>query len=1123
MYQGKSTLEGIVRRLGERAQQGHPVAILWDMDGTLVDTRPRMLASVHTYGRTDVRLTDVSPSWQETAQRLNLDPKRFQAVWQRVFWAYESFDADIENEEVAALARLAESLGVQTIIVTGRIEELRPVTARQLERLGLKPTRVFLKSEVGDCTPSVKAEVITQLAEEGLEMGAFVTDSVEEIGAVTPEVLSKAPDLSCIFVELEGLSPELREDVHRFTVPFRNGPRMAERPRFLAAGGGRMSFGYEAEYEIPRADPLLRLYDPEPEAGVSVEQWHRWSTQERTDWVFSRFPQPHSEEFDLPLTRNARHPELDFLPPGLFVDSDGNIEVVSAPTEDLALLWDQLERLEKVCGPPLLQVTVSVPLSAVPGGVKALDGYLSFHHLLDILERLHVGHKLYQENPEREVLLPFLHPWLGPMTADKHRFMRQYLEANANGERLDEKWVRLVDRAFSSFKYITGTAYRPALAGPDRVALEIRDAHRNKALLAQRVVRTATALLGELHAYEPFSQTLAFEPESDYARFQNEVREMLEEVISTRVRPEIDHMYSDYDRVALQVYRNFAFPLKDYADVGRALGEEVDTGAARRAYLDKLEELARANKEKAVTRREVQGALAAFAHESGLLERMKAFSERVMAQDRAREARSKVHSFLPLIHAVPRTAWTGSLTSRLERLQRRWPKHVFLLPNTEFQLRSGESVFRTCVLISVEGLSEPEIEPLRKDYLRAVSSGTLGIRTTDRGSLGLRFGEKVFSPGGWASEAEDYVPLPVGAGPEPLLELSSHEAYCLGRQLSAHEPCDEAARRLSASGWLRHLPLDPDGKLLEHELGLPYPESVETAAQVLDRVVACADEERLSHIVCWTRLAYEEQLLSIWNAPSTLRSGFPSSLKDDAPLRERLEGLVERWPGHARLVDGVPFSFPNQSQDRSVLVLALAGMSDEQFDQFREDYLDSVGADTISFPCRLRAEHLRTRIGKLALALSAEGVRVDFYEPPWKRRRMEAMIELQPREVTRLRAYVGAVIDNTLGTLGSITLGSGCRQTVGNLKDNKPTDGGEHNCTTWITLAPVQKGGGDLASLVEMPASWTSHDNPGWWSMFLTGASRSSRVHTVVYWTDLPLDQEPCTTGQPIPWDFNPH
>ena len=149
MAQGRSTLEEIVRRLGALASEGRPVAILWDMDGTLVDTRPRMLASVHAYGRTDVRLTDVSPSWQETASLLNLDPERFQAVWQRVFWAYESFDADIENEEVAELARLAESMGVQTIIVTGRIEELRPVTDRQLERLGLRPTRVFLKSEVG--------------------------------------------------------------------------------------------------------------------------------------------------------------------------------------------------------------------------------------------------------------------------------------------------------------------------------------------------------------------------------------------------------------------------------------------------------------------------------------------------------------------------------------------------------------------------------------------------------------------------------------------------------------------------------------------------------------------------------------------------------------------------------------------------------------------------------------------------------------------------------------------------------------------------------------------------------------------------------------------------------------
>ena len=1136
MSQGKATLEGIVRKLGALAQQGEPVAILWDMDGTLVDTRPRMLASVHTYGRTDVELTDVSPSWQETAHRLGLDPDRFRAVWQRVFWAYESFDADIENEEVAALARLAESLGIQTVIVTGRIEELRPVTARQLDRLGLKPTRVFLKSEMGDCTPSVKGKVITQLAQEGLTMGAFVTDSPEEIAAVTPEVLSHARDLECIFVELEGLSPQLREGVHRLTVPFRNGPRMAAKPADLAVGEGSLAFGFEAEYEIERAHALLRLYDPLPEAGLSAGEWHGLTAVERAEWVYSQFPEPHSEEFALPLKRNETNPLLDFLPSGLFVDSDGNIEVVSRPTEDLSLLWSQIERLENAVGPPLLQVTISAPGECLWEDPKALDGYLTFSHFLDILERMQIGARQYSENPDREVLLPFLHPWLGPMTAGKHRFMRQYLEANCRGERLDEKWVRLVDRAFSSFKYITGSAYRPALAGKDRIAIEIRDAHRNKALLAQRVSRHAVSLMSGLEPYKPFAGTWAFDSETDYEKLSPRVREMLESVIPTRERPEIDFMYSDYDRIALQVYRNFAKPLKDYSDVEGALDDGGDSdrlAVARQAYVEMLEKLALEREEKSEEqiRRELQGALAHFAVESGLAERFQRFSERCLSRASAREALNEVHRFLPLTRALPRTAWRGSLQSRLERLVSLWPEQVQVCSEVSVVSRGGVEASLPLVLLSVEGLSQSEREALRGDFLDAVALQTLGIRATDRGSLELRFGRFCYSPGGWSTEENEYRPFAVGAGMEPVLCLSSLESYCMGRQLAAHRPCDEAARRVSASGWLRHLSMGLGGETLEGALSLPRPESIETAIMVLERVVRCADSPRLGFVVQWTERSVEEWLARHGGAekpvlrfePSTIASGFPLSLKSEKPFSRRLEGLVERWPGHARLVENVPFVFGKGTKPRRVLVVALKGLVDDEFDAFREDYLDIIGADTVSFPCRLRAEHLRARVGKLALALSAEGVRVDFYEPPWNRRRMEAVIELEPSEVSRLRQYIGAVIDDTLGMLGPITLGAGCRKAANRLNDNRPADGGRHNCTTWVTLSPVCEDGRDLAQLVEMPDSWTSHDNPGWWSMFLTGASRSDRVHTVIYWTDLPLGEDPTRPGEPIEWDFNPH
>jgi len=421
---------------------------------------------------------------------------------------------------------------------------------------------------------------------------------------------------------------------------------------------------------------------------------------------------------------------------------------------------------------------------------------------------------------------------------------------------------------------------------------------------------------------------------------------------------------------------------------------------------------------------------------------------------------------------------------------------------------------------------------LRRDFLDAVAIGSLGLRSTDRGSLELRLGREVYFPGTGSTEEMDYEPFSVGAGMELIVSLSGLERYCLARQLADHNPCDEAARRVSASGWLRHLSMGLQGQKFEEVLGLPYPESIETASQVLDRVLSCASASRLACLAAWTDRGLDEWWagrsecgdLTLGFEPSTLESGFPESLRRDAPLKVRLDEFRSRWPGHVRLVEDVPFAFGKSSQRRSVLVLAMNGLTDVEFESFRQDYLNSIGSDTISFPCRLRAEHLRTRVGALALALSPEGVRVDFYAPPWRRRRMEAVIELRPNEMDRLRRYIGAVVDDTLGMLGPITLGTGCRTSVGSLDDNRPkATPYKHNCTTWITLAPVCEDGRDLATLVEMPPSWTSHDNPGWWSMFLTGASRSPRVHTVVYWSDLPLEEEPCASGEMISWDFNPH
>ncbi|CAN0474431.1 unnamed protein product, partial [Phaeothamnion confervicola] len=87
-------------------------------------------------------------------------------------------------------------------------------------------------------------------------MGAFVTDSPEEILAVTPDILARAPGLVCILVELEGSSVgPVPPGAAHFMV---TGASHQEAPApVLQLHGGTICFGFEAEYEIDAADALL--------------------------------------------------------------------------------------------------------------------------------------------------------------------------------------------------------------------------------------------------------------------------------------------------------------------------------------------------------------------------------------------------------------------------------------------------------------------------------------------------------------------------------------------------------------------------------------------------------------------------------------------------------------------------------------------------------------------------------------------------------------------------------------------------------------------------------------------------------------------------------------------------
>ena len=188
---GGAVLDGIIAELG--AARG-PRAIVWDIDGTIVETRKRMLAAIHAYGRTDVTLADLrdtAPHTDDVVRELGLDAQRFEVVWKRVFWRPESFGDDVLIPAVVERMRRAASLGIQNIILTGRNAELAPVTRAFLLHHGIPFSQLVCKN-AGERTVPVKAEKIGALLST-MRVGAFVTDAAREIAGVQSALRDAAP------------------------------------------------------------------------------------------------------------------------------------------------------------------------------------------------------------------------------------------------------------------------------------------------------------------------------------------------------------------------------------------------------------------------------------------------------------------------------------------------------------------------------------------------------------------------------------------------------------------------------------------------------------------------------------------------------------------------------------------------------------------------------------------------------------------------------------------------------------------------------------------------------------------------------------------------------------------
>lgn len=369
-------------------------------------------------------------------------------------------------------------------------------------------------------------------------------------------------------------------------------------------------FGWESELRPEEAARLLELYEP------IDASWEGNKIQ----WLAAKIHSLPIGNKTALLKRSATAP--DTLPPLAYRDDTKNIELRDGPFSSLEEAMKSLRDFSQLAGVGSLQLTVSQPTTRFfAKGIASAEeqlGWLSFFSERDVLERLAEGQERKRKGYTGELTKNFQHAFLGPLSRRRKKALAEYLRANAVGGLWDREallWAGLKDR---SFKFVGGTAYRPDIAGPERVCFEVRDAHKNLALLESRALRIVRNWSGDLSSFSVFAPMPSFDPEVDFEKFSKEAQAMLERLFPCRA-PEAVHAWP----VSLslhQTYRNFAYPLQAWDAWLPLLGVlSSELHSYQHKYLNKIESLVQEeSKDGTAAKLAVQEALSEFAAESPL-------------------------------------------------------------------------------------------------------------------------------------------------------------------------------------------------------------------------------------------------------------------------------------------------------------------------------------------------------------------------------------------------------------------------------------------------------------------------------------------------------------------------
>jgi hypothetical protein len=571
-------------------------------------------------------------------------------------------------------------------------------------------------------------------------------------------------------------SPACRDLIYRISNISLDPGQGVVRPSFglnstTIAEKKHLQFGFESEYGLKEIDQIVEVYGPDESLGMSKEQWLAMTVSDRSQWVrdnlVALFPVSRQEGN---FVRLVQEPEMDFLPERLIFDDTGNIEFIFKPFDTFEDWYQSVSKLNRRFGTGSMQGTISTPPDSFFGRVDGLDstkvvdekmGMFNYYLDYDIIQKLSAGAARYNNDNTQMVARNFEHPFLGPTTNKKQEILESTLRGNAAGEKYEADRMARIAGWENSFKYVGGTVYRPDILGQERVILEVRDAHKNFNLLTDRLLRALYFNQHGTQGLDQFKSLKSFDPDASFEKFEAPIKEELERLFPNKANP--NYEYSAEIKSALDVFKNFAYPLRDWSTQIDAFGVPSlaqNIQQAQDAYKAKLSDLVVRLRQGQIddeeAKRQIHGALANFVEESGVYQAFSDFEKNSIltarpAQNAAHVDRPSFGQFVeeatieagPLKSAFPERLWTGPLTERMEQLVAKYPQNIKKMPAVQIKFKENNGGKRDIYVISLNGLDEGAKEEFLKDYFIAISDKTLSFPLSESsGHLYSRIGNQ---------------------------------------------------------------------------------------------------------------------------------------------------------------------------------------------------------------------------------------------------------------------------------------------------------------------------------------------------------------------------------------------